>query len=173
RWFLFAAGFGFDAAVVAAVERERRRGQPSTHALYVRLAVQEYLRSPRGKGPITLLRADGTTRSGLHFAVVANTSPWTYLGERPVTPTPAASFETGLSLYARRRMGPLSVLRGLADLLSPRRTPGGGGVLVEEDLPGFVLRSSRPTPMQVDGDFLGEREEIHFRSIPRALSVIV
>ncbi|MEP6851953.1 MAG: diacylglycerol kinase family protein [bacterium] len=173
RWFLFAAGLGFDAAVVAAVERARRKGRRSTHALYIRLAVEEYVRHQRGRGPITLVRPDGSRRPGLHLTVVANTSPWTYLGSRPVTPTPGASFDTGLSLYARRSMSPLSVGRGIAELLAPGRRPRGRGVVVEEDVARFVLRCSRPTPLQVDGDFLGTREQVSFRSVAQALSVLV
>lgn len=172
RWFLFSAGFGFDAAVVAAVERARRRGERSTHTLYVRTALRQFARTTRHRPAISLLRADGSEQSGLHFAVISNVSPWTYLGRRPLTPTPHASFDNGLSLYARRSMGTVSMVRGLAHLLTSAKTPTGRGVLVEEDLPGFVLRAQEPLPFQVDGDFLGDRSEVRFWGIPRALSIV-
>ena len=173
RWFLFAAGFGFDAAVVAAVERDRRRGRRSTHTLYVRTALREYGEAVRRRPTLTLIRPDGSEQGGLHFAVVSNVSPWTYLGRHPLTPSPAASFDTGLSLYARRSMGAISVTRGFAQLLADGHPPSGRGVLVEDDLPEFLIRSTQSTPFQVDGDFLGRRTEVRFRGVPRALAMVV
>lgn len=173
RWFLFAAGLGLDAAVVAAVEKSRRKGVRSTHSLYVRSAVRQFAAEVRRPASITLERADGTTQNGLHMAIVTNVSPWTFLGNRPITPTPQASFDNGLSLYARRNMGPLSLTRGVTHLLAAEKTPTGRGVVLEEDLPGFVLRSEDPLPFQVDGDYLGERTEVRFWGIRRALSVVV
>ncbi|MGI8881521.1 MAG: diacylglycerol/lipid kinase family protein [Jatrophihabitans sp.] len=171
RWFTFAAGIGLDAAVVAGVEKQRRRGRRSTHALYVRTAVREFYRGDRRHGAITLSRPDGTKTAGLHMAVVANTSPWTYLGTRPVTPTPSASFDAGLDVYARRRMGLIPVLYALPQLLRAGE-PRDRGALVEHDLPGLTLSCDRPMPFQVDGDYLGERTEVQFWSIPRAISMV-
>jgi len=41
---------------------------------------------------------------------VNNCDPWTYLGNRPVSPTPQASFDSGLDVYTRTRMGVAGVL---------------------------------------------------------------
>ncbi len=171
RWFTFAAGIGLDAAVVAGVEKQRRRGRRSTHALYVRTAIGEYYRGDRRRGAITLSRPDGTTTGGLHMAVVANTTPWTYLGARPITPTPRASFDAGLDIYARRWMGLVPVLYALPQLMRAAE-PHDRGALIEHDLPGLVLSCDRPMPFQVDGDYLGERSEVQFWSIPRAISMV-
>ena len=173
RWFLFAAGFGFDAAVVAAVERARRRGRRSTHTLYVRTALREFGRQLRQDPTITMRRADGSELDGLYFAVVSNVSPWTYLGNRAVTVNPHAGFETGLSLYGRLSMGPVSMIRGVADLLATERVPGGRAVLVEDDLAELTLSAPQPQPFEVDGDYLGDRDQIRFRTVAEALSIIV
>jgi diacylglycerol kinase family enzyme len=172
RWFTFAAGMGFDAAVVGAVERHRRKGHRSTHSLYVRTAFREYLHTDRRRGALTVERPDGTSTNGLHMAIVTNTTPWTFLGSRPVTPTPQASFDEGLDLYARKRMGLVSVLFGMTQLMR-RGQPVDPGALVEHDLAALTVRASRPTPVQVDGDFLGDHTEIEFWSIPRAISMVV
>ena len=172
RWFLFAAGLGYDAAVVAAVERARAKGRRSTHTLYVRTAVREFGRQLRQRPAIAVEHPDGTGRAGMHFAVVSNVSPWTFLGNRAVTVNPHASFETGLSLYGRLRMGPVSMVRGVADLLATDRVPGGRAVLIEDDLDELTLTATRPQPFQVDGDYLGERERVRFRNAPRALAII-
>lgn len=172
RWFLFAAGLGYDAAVVAAVERARAKGRRSTHTLYVRTAVREFARHLRESPAIAVEHTDGMVRAGMHFAVVSNVSPWTFLGNRALTVNPYASFDTGLSLYGRLRMGPVSMIRGLADLLATDRVPGGRAVLIEDDLAELTLTATPAQPFQVDGDYLGERERVRFRNAPRALAII-
>ena len=41
----------------------------------------------------------------LFLCLVSNVSPWTYLGARPVNPSPEASFDAGLDVFAMGRMG--------------------------------------------------------------------
>ncbi|MET9930561.1 diacylglycerol kinase family protein, partial [Streptomyces sp. NPDC006324] len=43
RWFTFCAGLGFDASVIGRVEQQRERGKRSTHALYLRQVVRQFL----------------------------------------------------------------------------------------------------------------------------------
>ena len=105
RWFLFTAGLGYDAAVVAAVEAHRRRGHRSTHSLYVRTAIRTLLAQDRRHPQLTMELPDGRCIEDLYMVLVNNCDPWTFLGNRPVSPTPHASFETGLDVYARNRMG--------------------------------------------------------------------
>jgi diacylglycerol kinase family enzyme len=177
RWFVFAAGLGYDAAVVAAVEAHRRRGRTSTHSLYVRTAVRTYFEQDRRKPAITLEFRDGSAVSGIYLALVTNCDPWTYLGDRPVSPTPQASFDTGLDLYARTRMGVPGILLAAGRMIAaPRRTAGrskGFGSRLEHDLTEFTLRAERELPFQVDGDALEGRRQVRFRSVPRALEVFV
>ena len=57
RWFTFCAGLGFDAGVVGRVEQQRERGKRSTHALYVRQVLRQFLKEQhRRRGTITLER---------------------------------------------------------------------------------------------------------------------
>ncbi len=170
RWFTFTAGIGFDASLVEAVERHRRRGKRSTHSLYARLAVREFLASDRRHPKLSMELPAGTVVPNLYYAVVANTDPWTFFGNRPLRPTPEASFESGLDVYTRTRMGSVSVAVSFASmaLRKPRR---GVGARVDHDLPGLVLRADEPVPVQVDGDLLEPAQELRFWSIPRALEI--
>jgi diacylglycerol kinase family enzyme len=174
RWFTFPAGVGFDAAIVAAVEKERRRGKRSSHLLYAQVGVREFLRGDRRHPLLHVELPDGGTLDNLYYAIVANCDPWSYLGDRPLRPTPEASFDTGLDLYARRSMGVASTGFGLARML--RKKPparGGWGVSLHHDLSGFVLRADEPMPVQVDGDLLEPRDKMQFWSVPRSLSVVI
>jgi diacylglycerol kinase family enzyme len=186
RYFLFTAGLGYDAAVVGAVEAHRRRGKTSTHALYVRTAVRTFFAQNRHQPAIRLELPDGTAVDELYMALVNNCDPWTFLGNRPVSPTPDASFDTGLDVYARTRMGVPGVLwsasrmtrRRRAELARKPRSAAGPrrhalGALVVHDLADFVLTSAKPLPFQVDGDALDKRDYVRFREIPQALEVFV
>ncbi len=170
RWFTFTAGIGFDAALIAAVERRRRQGRRSTHALYARLGVREFFASDRRHPKLHLELPDGAVLDELFYAIVANADPWTFLGHRPLRPTPRASFETGLDVYARRRMNSVSALHSLVQMARATPRPG-WGARVEHDLPSLVFRADEPLPVQVDGDVLEPREKFLFRSVPHAVCV--
>ncbi len=172
RWFLFSAGLGFDAAVTAQVERARSRGRPASHALYVRTALRQYARVLTESAPITMSRADGSRVAGLHFVIVSNTNPWTYLGSHPVTLNPLTTLDNGLGVYGRTRIGPASMVRGLGEILATRPIPSGRGVVVEHDVSALSLDAERALPFELDGDYLGRRRRLHLEAVPRALSVL-
>ena len=173
RYFTFSAGFGFDAAVVGEVERARAQGRKSTHTLYVRSALREYVRrTDKRNAPITAKLVDGTALPELFMAILANTSPWTYLGSRPIVATPEAGFDTGLDLFGLTSMGTIPVWTTVGRLIaSSPKLHQGRGVILRHDLPELTLVAHRPVPFQVDGDYLGPRERVTFRSVPAALRV--
>lgn len=176
RWFTFCAGYGFDAGVVGRVEGERERGRKSTHALYVRQAVRQLLAEPnRRGGSITLERPDADPVEGLVVAIISNTAPWTYLGNRPVYASPEASFDTALDLFALSKLSTVAATRYATQLLfsTPERGPRGKHALMLHDLTDFTLHSQAPLPFQVDGDHLGLRTSATFTGVRRALRVIV
>jgi diacylglycerol kinase family enzyme len=173
RWFVFAAGVGYDADVIASVEQHRRRGRRSTDRLYARVAVREFLRYDRRHPKLTLELPDGTVIDNVFFAIIANSDPWTFVGNRPLRPTPAASFETGLDVYARRRMGAAGLVYSMVQMARSTPRIGRRGAAVQHDLRGLVVRCEQPTAVQVDGDLLEAREKMQFDSVPQAISVVV
>lgn len=174
RYFTFCAGLGIDGEVVRQVEARRRRGTRATNGLYVRTTVRAiYTSSDRRHPPLTLLVPGEEPVAGLALGFVQNTAPWTYLGSRAVDPSPAASFDTGLDLYALRNLRTVTALRQLRQILtSSGRPPRGRAVVSRHDLAELTLNSETPQPFQVDGDFLGERTTVVFRAVPSALDVV-
>src|ERR1700712_235346 len=55
RWFVFAAGLGFDAEVIERVEAKRAQGRRSTGALYVREATTAFLLGRERRRPAMTL----------------------------------------------------------------------------------------------------------------------
>jgi diacylglycerol kinase family enzyme len=173
RYFTFCAGMGLDAAVVRRVERARLRGRVATAGLYVRSAFAQYaLLGDQRQPSMTIERPGEEGEEELATVIVQNTAPWTYLGDRPVNPNPLASFDTGLDVMALRALRVAGTARTATQILSRRPNPHGRHVLRLHDVTEFSLRSTRPQPFQVDGDFLGEREKVRFISVPAALRVI-
>ena len=174
RWFVFAAGMGFDADVISRVEAQRARGRRSTGALYVRSGVASFLLGrDRRRPPLTLTQPGEPPVDGLFLALVSNVSPWTYLGARPIDPSPEASLDTGLDVYAMGRVGVVRMLHHLRQTMADRPDARGRGVHRWHDLAELELTSSRPQGWQLDGDHLGAATGLRVRSVPDALRVVV
>lgn len=173
RWFVFAAGLGFDAEVIARVEAQRAEGRRSTGPLYVREGVSAFLLGHERRHPAMTLQVPGEPSvDGLFLCLVSNVSPWTYLGTRAVNPSPEASFDAGLDVFAMSRMGPLRMLRMLRQTLARDPDARGRGVHRRHDLEELALTASRPQGWQVDGDHLGTATGLRVRHVPAALRVV-
>ena len=173
RYFAFNAGLGFDAEVVRAVEGLRADGSPASAALYLWTAVRHFFTVTDRRHPALVLeRAGRDPESHLFFCIVSNAAPWTFLGSRPVNPSPEADFDAGLDLFAVRKLTTVHTLATLRRMLSKSGPPRGRGVLALHDEPCYTIRSERPVAFQVDGEYVGEVERMTFRSVPDALRVI-
>jgi diacylglycerol kinase family enzyme len=175
RYFTFSAGLGLDAEVVRAIEGLRASGRKASDALYIWLTIRQYYSITDRKYPALTLERPGHAPVGdVFLGVVSNTSPWTYVGNHPLNPSPLASFDSGLDVFALRRLRTVSTLRVLGQMISDgRRFTKGRHVLNLHDESRLTLRSSRPIAMQVDGEYMGEHECVAFRSVPHALRVVV
>lgn len=171
RWFGFNAGLGWDADVVARVERHRARGREASPARYVRSALRAHLHMMRAAPRLTIELPGGRIERGLRSAVVTNTDPWTYLGRRPVHSNPGSSFDTGLGLFALRSMAPGTVLRHIGQMLRSHADPAGRNLVRLDDVDGVRVHCDRQVGMQVDGDHHGHHSVVRFSSVPNALRV--
>lgn len=174
RLFTFCAGLGWDAAVIRRVEEYRERGKQATPGLYFRAGLAELMPAPTRHDPEVVLEfTDGTVVSSQGTAVIQNTAPWTYLGELPVNLNARASFNAGLDVLLVRKLGlSAAAARSAAQVLAGREAPSGKQVVSYHDLDSFRLRLSRPEAFQLDGDYLGEFDNVEFHAIPNALRVV-
>lgn len=173
RYFTFSAGLGLDAEVVADVERQRASGRRASAPLYMWTALRRYYTATDRQKPALTLDADGITPAdGLFMGVVTNSSPWTYVGRHPVLPAPHTDFNSGLDVFALRRLSTLTTFSALGQMMHTRSQPlAGRDVVTVEALSELAFRASRPIAFHIDGEYLGETEKVCFRYIPDALSV--
>lgn len=174
RYFTFCAGAGLDAEVVRRMEGLRANGRRATPALYIQTAVRQFFRTDRRHPSLSIVDPDGSAMGPLVLAIISNTAPWTYAGPRPVNPTPLASFDLGLDVFAMRRMPTAPTLNVIRQMLATNgRPPSGRSVLSLHDEAEFTVRGERPYAFQLDGEYLGERDEVVFRSVTAGLRVPV
>ena len=171
RYFCFHTGVGFDAAVVANVERRSTIKRWLGHPLFIYAGLKTFFRTYDRKQPhFTLNTARGSYPGS--FTVVLNTNPYTFLGNRPLDLAPAANLDSALSTVTFSRLPVVGVLLALA------RTLLGGGVrgrsvTTEDGLSGLTIESTEPFPYQLDGDYLGETHCLTFRWEPDAVRVVL
>ncbi|HEX6473398.1 MAG TPA: diacylglycerol kinase family protein [Streptosporangiaceae bacterium] len=175
RYFTFCGGVGWDAEVIRAVEQRRGAGSRANPTLYVRAALRQFFSGTDRRRPaITLERPGLPPVRGLFLAIVSNTSPWTYLGPRPVTPTPEADVNLGLDVFGLRRLDLLPTLGVVGQIMLPLSRPVRGRHVVNvHDTAEVTVRATRPMAFQLDGDYIGERERVTFRAVPKAVRIVI
>ena len=171
RWFTFTAGVGLDADAVRRVERARAKGKRSTPSRYTWCAVRSYFAVDHGPGPLTVHIPGEEPIGGLYLGITSNTSPWTYFRSQPIVLTPQASFDDGLDLVVRDRIGLLGTLWAAGGMFTEKGLRGRHSRAFH-DLEEFRLTATVPMHLQVDGDYLGLCEDALLRAVPDAIRVV-
>ena len=175
RYFCFHTGIGYDAAVVKAVEKRASMKRWAGHPLFIYAALQTWLTGyERDEPHFSLTFGDDASDrvDDGYFTIVLNTNPYTYLGNRPLDLSPAATFDRGLVVVTFRTMGAAAILGSLAGALK------GGGVKATKhldehiDVSRVVVEHATPFPYQLDGDYLGETNRLEFTHVPDAVRLV-
>ncbi len=166
RRFGFSAGLGLDAELVRRVEA-LGRGRSGRRAGDLRFAFTALrLVAERRARFEPALEIEGYGRAA--FALVANGDPYSYAGRLPLRLARDARFESGLDLVAPRALRARH-LPGIARYLvaGRARLP----LVVLHDRDRIVVRCDRATPLQADGEDLGDVTEAVFEAERDAVTV--
>jgi diacylglycerol kinase family enzyme len=170
RRFTFGAGVGLDAELVRRVDAlGRASGRRAGDLAFARTLLGLFAER-RGRFDPTM-EVVGVGR--VAFALIANCDPYSYVGRVPLHVAPKARFELGLDLVAPRRLsGRLmpEVGRWLFAGKGQERSPR---VLYVHDADEVRILCDGPTPLQADGEDLGDVTEAHFEAERNALDVLV
>ena len=176
RKFIFAAGAGLDAEIVKACETrpalKRRFGQNYYAASAVRVFGKNIFRRSR-----LIIETEGIEMQGI-VAVAQNARPFTYFGDREIDLCEAAGLENrSLALTVLDRANPLDFAPIATRLLTPNSDIADNRhIKIESEFQRAVVKKRKPDgpkiPMQADGDYIGEYDEIVFPALPSALNVI-
>jgi diacylglycerol kinase family enzyme len=172
RYFTFTAGLGLDAEIMMRMEAARADGKSATPTRYLATTLRHFFRgSDRRSAALVLHRPGEQPVEGVFLAIVQNTSPWTYFGAHPINPSPLASFEAGLDLWATTSLNVASSLRYGTRMVLSRAKGAPKHIVAWHDVGGFRITANRPTAMQVDGEVVGDVDDVRFRAVPAALRV--
>jgi diacylglycerol kinase family enzyme len=182
RHFVFSCGAGIDATVVKRVDAHPRlksaagpyyfswAGISGFYRNYLHNPVRLQVETDAG-GPV-----EGVT------ALAQNSDPFTYFANRPIRVCEGVEIDDGtlsvavLKRAAQRDM-PSLITRLLSERLAASRhrqiehfddVTAATIASISEDKEGAV----RPFPVQVDGDYIGERIQINLRADPGALTIV-
>ena len=181
RHFVFSCGVGIDATVVKRVDAHPRLKSRAGPYYYTWAAVSAFYRSYM-VNPVRLrVEVDGRATEGV-TALAQNSDPFTYFASRPVRVCEDVAIDDGtLSLGVLRRATQRDMPTLIPRLFSERRPAARHRQI--DHFPGITEATvssisetgdgtTRPFPVQVDGDYIGERTELALRVDPGALTVI-
>ncbi|MGC8626202.1 MAG: diacylglycerol/lipid kinase family protein [Acidimicrobiales bacterium] len=179
RYFLFHAGIGFDAAVVAQVEKMAFLKRYMGSALFIVAALSTWARGYDRHEPAFSLYADeersaeASLQEG-YFAICLNTDPYTFLGKHPLRLAPGTSIETPLTIVTFRKLKLKTLLPVVVGAL------GKGAAAQRPKDVSFLwgtrratIKGHRPVPYQLDGDYVGESELIELHWAKGALRLVL
>lgn len=177
RVFMFSAGVGLDGEIVKRMEQRRSGRRPSDLA-HLTSIVGYYATQRFALGERMTVTVDGTgeqLRSAL--VLVGNTTPMTYMGRMPVHFMPDATLEGGLDFMAPVRANAGFAMRNAAQAMGVgrknQRLVSADKARLRHDVKGFTVECDEPQPVQVDGEFIGDRTHIRFGLLERCIDLVV
>jgi len=174
RYFLFHVGMGFDAAVVAQVERRAGLKRYAGHPLFVYAGFDTWIRHyDRSRPRFSVRFADGSVVDDGYLSICLNTNPYTYLGNRPLNLAHEATLERGLAVITLRTLAFAKTMRIIGSALGTgKHLRGSRWTDHRTDLTSLVVTGYGPFPYQVDGDHLGDTERLEITHVPEVLDLV-
>ncbi|HEY1520664.1 MAG TPA: diacylglycerol kinase family protein [Solirubrobacteraceae bacterium] len=175
RKFVFSAGVGLDASVVERVDAHPKLKAKYGEWYYTLTGVSTFTRRYLIHPPRLEAQIAGETIAGV-TAIVQNSTPYTYFGDRPVEMADGATLTSGdLAGVVLDRARPTDVPTIIGRALSSNlKLSRHRHVHSFSGVHGLRVRSAdgRALPLQVDGDYLGEVDEAVFAVTPNGIAVV-
>jgi diacylglycerol kinase family enzyme len=176
RHFVFASGAGLDASVVEQVDRHPRLKARLGPWYFTYAAVTTFSRRYLVRPPRVRVECNGRSLEAV-TVVVQNADPYTFFGSRPIRLCEGAGLRSGdLAATVLRRATPLELLTVAPRVFSARADVVGRHRRIEGLGRTSDLRvrseDGRRFPVEVDGDYLGDFDEISYGISPRGLAVV-
>jgi diacylglycerol kinase family enzyme len=174
RYFLLHTGIGFDAAVVATVERFGTFKRYTGPTPFLFAALSRWARGYDRKRPAFAVSAGDLSVPGAYFAICENSDPYTFLGNHPLQVAPGTRLGGPLSLVVFDKLTLSTLLPAFAAALDGGVSRSGSAHLRSAGgLHDVTVTGLRPVPFQIDGEYAGEAERIDLSWSEAQLSVVV
>lgn len=181
RHFVFSAGAGIDATVVERVDANPKLKATIGPWYYSWAAISGYYRQYLMNPVRMRAESDGDRVEGV-TVLTQNSDPFTYFARHPVRVCPDVTIDDGrLGLAVLERATQRDVATLIPRIMHAKRGAAGHRRVrhfprIREALITSVSKAAdgslRPLPLQVDGDYIGTRNEAHIRVAPAALTIL-
>jgi diacylglycerol kinase family enzyme len=182
RRFVFSCGVGIDATVVRRVDAHPRLKSRTGPYYYSWAAISAFYRSYLVKPVRLRVEVDGESAEGV-AALAQNSDPFTYFASRPLRVCEGIAIDDGtLSLAVLKRAAQRDMPTLVSRLFSEKRPAARHRQIAHfDDVSGAATVASisetrdgdvRPFPVQVDGDYIGEKTQLSLKVEPGALTVV-
>jgi diacylglycerol kinase family enzyme len=174
RAFLLHTGIGWDAALVAEVERHGRLKRYANHSLFVAAGLRTFLGGYDRRRPhLRVVFDDGTTVEDGFFTLVLNSDPYTFVGRRPFRVAPAADLHHPFAVVTLRTLALPRFLVMMAGALRGDGLRPGRWLDVRTGVRSLRVERRTTMPYQVDGDHLGQADVLELVHRPDAVRLVV
>jgi len=182
RHFVFSCGVGIDATVVKRVDAHPRLKSRAGPYYYSWAAVSAFYRSYLHDAiRLRVQTSAGEAAEGV-TALAQNSDPFTYFASRPVRVCEGIEIDDGtLALGVLKRAAQRDMPTLIARLFSEAKPAARHRQIEHFAAVGEATVTSisetkdgilRPFPIQVDGDYIGEKTQVTLRAEPAALTVV-
>ena len=182
RYFVFACGAGLDATVVKRVDRNPTMKGNAGPYYYSWAGVSSFYRNYL-VNPIRMrTTVDGREPVEGITTIIQNSDPFSYFASRPIWICEGIDIDDGTLSMAVLKRAAQRDMPSLISRLFNEHNPTGRHKQVAhfDDVTHAVVETvstgkdgaPRPFPLQVDGDYIGERERIELRVAPSALTIV-
>ena len=173
RWFLFNAGFGIDAQVLAKMDLQRNRGKYVSDSAYAMLAIRELFSEIRkGRSPILITDQNNVTAKPVQFALIVNFAPWTYVGKFAISPLVRLADTSALDIFGSHKLSISNTVRLISSFITADKIKSDPQTLVLERQQSLDIKALKPTWAQVDGEPLKKIQVAKVEHFANCLTVI-
>ena len=182
RYFVFACGAGIDASVVKRVDRNPTLKGNAGPYYYSWAGVSSFYRKYLLNPVRMRTTVDGCEPIEGVTTIVQNSDPFTYFASRPIRVCEGIEFDDGtLSIAVLKRAAQRDMPTLISRLFSESKPAARHKQVAHfDDVTHAIVETAsttkdgapRPFPLQVDGDYIGERDRIELRAVPAALTIV-
>jgi diacylglycerol kinase family enzyme len=182
RYFVFSCGVGIDATVVRRVDANPKLKASAGPYYYSWAGVSGFYRKYLVNPIRVRTTVDGCEPVEGVTTIVQNSDPFTYFASHPIRVCEGIAIDDGtLSMAVLKRATQRDMPTLITRLFSESRPAAHHKQVTHFDDVGHAVVETasqdkrgapRPFPLQVDGDYIGERERIELRAAPSALTIV-
>ncbi len=182
RHFVFACGVGLDATVVRRVDSNPRLKSKAGPYYYSWAGISGFYRKYLVNPVRVRTTAPGADPVEGVTTIIQNSDPLTYFASKPIRVCEGIAIDDGtLSMAVLKRATQRDMPGLISRLLGGKRSAVDHRQVVPfDDVLSATVESIsresdgsvRPFPLQVDGDYIGERERVELSAEPGALTIV-